>query len=107
MTQVLCEVEPKHLKDWIDQGLVTLIDVREEDEFAEGHLEAARLNPITNFDPSTLSFEKGRKLVFYCRSGHRSSIAALKWAEYACDKEAYSLKGGILAWKDEGLPIQD
>ena len=85
---------------------VILLDVRTTKEFDEGHLQNA-----LNIDVTEDGFVENAKLVLpadktiavYCRSGKRSTLAA-----GALTKEGYkvvNLKGGIVAWKEAGLPV--
>lgn len=105
MSDVLCEVDASTLKKWLDEESVTLIDVREYDEFAEKRLAGAQLFPVSDFDPEGIPVEGERRIVFYCRSGRRSSIAAVEWAHAHGLHESYSLKGGLTAWEEHSLPI--
>lgn len=85
---------------------VVLLDVRTADEFIDGHLDGA-----LNIDQAQSNFiEKAKELLptektiaVYCRSGRRSANAAGKLA--AEGYKAVNLKGGILAWKEAGMPV--
>jgi rhodanese-related sulfurtransferase len=96
-------VAPAEAAELIEAG-ATLIDVRRVYEFQAGHLEGA-----TNIEMNELSSRAGeidreRPVVFYCRTGNRSSMAAAAFAEAGYD--AHNLAGGIEAWSDEGLPLE-
>ena len=85
---------------------VVVLDVRTVAEFTEGHIERAILidQGQSNFvekAKATLPIDK--KIAVYCRSGRRSANAAGKLADigYKC----VNLKGGIIAWKDAGMPV--
>lgn len=85
---------------------VVVVDVRKVAEFTEGHIERAILIDQGQSDfvekaKSTLPIEK--RIAVYCRSGRRSANAAGKLADvgYKC----VNLKGGIVAWKDAGMPV--
>ena len=47
---------------------------------------------------------RDRPVIFYCRSGNRSSMAAAAFREAGYD--AHNLGGGIAAWNDEGRPLE-
>lgn len=87
-------------------GQARLIDVREEDEFQEGHLPKAELYPLTSFVQSVQggAFEKDQVLLVYCRSGARSGQACdyLRSQGY---QQAYNI-GGVLDYKDEFGPLE-
>jgi len=83
-----------------------VLDVRTAAEFTEGHIKGAILIDQGQSDfvekaKATLPIEK--RIAVYCRSGRRSANAAGKLADvgYKC----VNLKGGILAWKDAGMPV--
>ena len=85
---------------------VVVVDVRTIAEFTEGHIERAILIDQGQSDfvekaKATLPIEK--RIAVYCRSGRRSANAAGKLADvgYKC----VNLKGGIVAWKDAGMPV--
>lgn len=87
---------------------VVLLDVRTANEFNEGHLENAINIDIKQGDfmekaKETLPVTK--TIAVYCRSGKRSASAAMQLAEEGY--KVVNLKGGILAWKEAGMPIDN
>ena len=85
---------------------VLILDVRKADEFAEGHIKGAIL--IDQFqsdfvEQAQAKLPKEKTIAVYCRSGRRSANAADKLADvgYKC----VNLKGGIIAWKEAGMPV--
>jgi rhodanese-related sulfurtransferase len=104
MDVTIKEIDPLTLKKGLDKGEIILIDVREHLEYEEEHVSRAQLFPISHFDPRHLPDPAGKTLVFYCQMGRRSLNAAQKWAKYAGMAEAFSMKGGLKNWKDQGLP---
>lgn len=98
------EIPAIDVKKMLDSGEIILIDVREPLEYTEEHLAKAQLFPLSHFRPEALPDPTGKRLLFYCHLGRRSAMAALKWAEHSAVNEVYSLKGGIAAWKETGLP---
>lgn len=98
------EIPAIEVKKMLDSGEIILIDVREPLEYTEEHLAKAQLFPLSHFRAEALPDPAGKKLLFYCHLGRRSAIAASKWGEHSAEREVYSLKGGIAAWKEAGLP---
>ncbi|HEX4078403.1 MAG TPA: rhodanese-like domain-containing protein [Rhizomicrobium sp.] len=96
-------LEPEDVARRLAEGSVLLVDVREANEFALERIEGALLVPLSTFDPQALPDPEGRKMVFQCRSGARSTTAAVRCldAGLACGSH---MRGGILAWKAAGLP---
>lgn len=75
-----------------------LLDVRQEAEYAEGHLPGARLMPIEQLMKGNFELDPELAYVVYCRSGNRS-LAAAQWLMRKGMKKVYNLEGGLLAWE--------
>jgi rhodanese-related sulfurtransferase len=103
-TAPLITLTPEELAARLAEGNVRLIDVRSDEEVAEGVIPGAEHIPLDRFDPALLGPDDGREVVLYCRSDRRSGIAGEKLAE-ATGKPATHLEGGILAWEAAGQPI--
>ncbi len=83
-----------------------LIDVREPAEYTEGHIPGAKLIPLSELPQRISQVPSDIDLLFYCRSGKRSQMAASIVADSDIrTRNIYNIKGGILAW--EGKPIED
>jgi len=84
-----------------------LVDVREESEWANGHLpRAVHLSKgIIERDIETLMPDRGAALVLYCGGGFRSALAAdnLQKMGYT---NVVSMDGGWRAWNEAGLPVE-
>ncbi len=87
------------LTNLMDGGNIRLIDVRRDDEVAEGMIPGAEHIMLDDFDPAALDLSDGREVVLYCRSGRRSGIAAEKLAAHT-GEPAKHLGGGIIAWRE-------
>ena len=98
------EVSPERATELIRDGAVQLVDVREPYEVEAGRLEGARHVELERLASQADSLERDKPVLFYCRLGARSGMAAnaFRRAGY----EAYSLTGGIRAWHEQGLPIE-
>ncbi|HEX7565751.1 MAG TPA: rhodanese-like domain-containing protein, partial [Bradyrhizobium sp.] len=85
------------------EGRYLLVDVREPNEVAVDAYPDAVVVPLSSFDPQDIPDPHGKQVVFACRSGKRSVTASLaaQAGGFAHDKH---LAGGMLAWKDAGLP---
>lgn len=83
-----------------------ILDVRQLEEFAEGHLaQAINLDWLnqTVFINGLAKLNKQKTYYVYCRSGRRSQAAAGKLK--AEGFQVVDLKGGYLHWVELGLPI--
>ncbi len=87
-----------------DKKDLQLIDVRTADEYAEGHLAKAKLIPLQELDRRVTEIDKGKPVLLYCRSGHRSGNA-LKLLQSKGYTEAKHIEGGLNAWQAAGLPV--
>ncbi len=97
MYEEISQEEAKEIMD--SDGEYIILDVREKDEFDEGHISGAILLPYTEIENSaeTLLPDKEKLILVYCRSGRRSKIAASSLASlgYTNVKEF----GGIIDWQ--------
>lgn len=84
-----------------------LLDVREDDEWAAGHVEGARHIPMGDlpgrFDEVGDLVAGGRELVVVCRSGGRSARVVAWLTQNGVD--AVNLDGGMGAWATAGRPM--
>lgn len=85
----------------IEDSAATLLDVREDDEWAAGHAPGAVHVPLRELDPA--AYSPGRTLVVVCRSGARSSKAAAALADAGLP--VHNLAGGMSAWQRAGRPV--
>lgn len=89
----------------INQGKSVILDVREPDAFAAGHLRDAKNIPLKELPNrlGELDKFKSKAVVAVCQTGVQSAKAAaqLKKAGF---NEVFSLDGGIAAWQAQGLP---
>jgi rhodanese-related sulfurtransferase len=102
---VVEDVSLDELKRGLANGSIVLIDVREPEEWAAGHIPGALFNPLSKFDPAALPAPSDKRIVLHCRSGRRS-VSALGLAQEAgrADVKAH-FGGGMLAWQSAGEKI--
>jgi rhodanese-related sulfurtransferase len=81
-----------------------LIDVRRPYEFEGSRLPGAENIEMNQLSAAAESIERDRPLLFYCRSGNRSGMAAEAFRQAGYD--AYHLAGGIEGWVSEGRPVE-
>jgi molybdopterin/thiamine biosynthesis adenylyltransferase/rhodanese-related sulfurtransferase len=83
------------------------VDVRERDEWDEGHIPGAVFIPRGNLESRVEQAvpDKSRRVVVYCAAGNRSAFAA-KTLEELGYEDAVSLAGGFTDWKRNGFPTQ-
>jgi rhodanese-related sulfurtransferase len=98
------DLSPARVAELMRNG-AQVIDVREPYERDAGripddsaHIELDRLTDEAG------SIDRDRTVVFYCRTGQRSGLAAQAFA--AAGYDAHNLDGGLKAWVADGLPIE-
>ena len=82
---------------------VQLVDVREPYEHAAGRIEGARHVELERLASLAETLDRERPLIFYCRLGARSGMAAHAFRRAGFD--AHSMVGGLERWHGEGRPI--
>lgn len=99
---------PEELRQFIQshhEKTYTLIDVRQPEEYEQGHIPGALLLPLPDLIQTMESLPADKRLVFYCHSGGRSMAAASMVAEEGIgDGDLINLDGGILAWDGGMVP---
>lgn len=81
-----------------------LVDVRESDEYAEGHVPGAQLMPLGIVPVRAHELPRGEPVYVICASGGRSAQAAELLTEAGVD--ARSVAGGTNAWVRSGRPVE-
>ena len=89
------QISPKELDQ--KKGM-TLLDVRSDKEYEQGHIPGAVHVPLADIGDKVKKHKKDKDLVVYCRSGNQS-IWAIKRLMGMGYKNLYNLKGGYSAWK--------
>ncbi len=103
------ELEPlpaHELFERIQQGVVTVIDVRPAEEFAAGHLPHAINIPLKDLENKILQLSVEKEIIAYCRGPYcvlaYSAVAQLREHGF----KARRLENGYPEWKISGLPVQ-
>ena len=103
------ELEPvsrAELTQRMKKGLVTVIDVRPEDEFALGHVPGARNIPLGDLKRYLSKLDRKTEIVAYCRGPYCvmsfEAVAQLRKLGF----RARRLEDGLPEWKAAGLPVQ-
>jgi len=103
----ISEVDATEAKARIESGEPVVIDVREQDEWDEGHIPGAVHVPRGHLESriERLAPDPSRPVVIYCSAGNRSAFAAKTLAELGYE-DVVSLAGGFTDWKRNGFPVQ-
>jgi molybdopterin/thiamine biosynthesis adenylyltransferase/rhodanese-related sulfurtransferase len=107
----IAEVDPAEVHSMLNgagngNGGVAVVDVRESDEIAQGHIPGAKLVPRGYLESRIEGAvpDRSQHVVLYCASGNRSALAARTLAELGYENVA-SMTGGITLWKDRGYKV--
>lgn len=96
-------MEPNELRDRLDD--VQVIDVREGDEWNEGHIDGSVHIPMDEIERRLSEVGTETGVVTVCRSGQRSGEVAERLQGFGRDAE--NLDGGLQAWTDAGHHLVD
>ncbi len=99
------QLDPAEAKTRLSQKPAPiLIDVRQPEEFRQGHISGAKLIPLGELSRRIKELPTNREIICVCRSGNRSARAARQLV--AAGYQTSNLKGGMLNWSRQGLPVQ-
>lgn len=104
-TEPFIDVDPAFVSAHRDE--VALVDVREPQEFTGelGHVPGATLVPLATLTDAAAAWDPRRDIVVVCRSGGRSTRAAMELVKRGF-RRVYNLRGGMLAWNEARLPVE-
>src|SRR5579859_3500565 len=101
------EVDPAEVREHLSNGTV-LVDVREPEEWAAGHIPGAKHVPKSYLESRIEGAvpDRSAHVVLYCASGNRSVWAARTLVEDLGYEHVESMTGGITLWKDRGYNVE-
>ncbi|WP_085524392.1 rhodanese-like domain-containing protein [Tuberibacillus sp. Marseille-P3662] len=97
------DIQPKDVQEKLEKGeTLNIIDVREDEEVAEGMIPEAKHIPLGDVEDRLDEIDKGQEHIMVCRSGGRSGKAA----KYLEDKgyNVLNMEGGMLAYEGGTKP---
>ena len=103
----ISEIDATHARERIESGEPVVVDVREQDEWDEGHIGGAIHVPRGHLESriERLAPDTSRPVVVYCSAGNRSAFAAKTLTDLGYE-DVVSLAGGFTDWKRNGFPVQ-
>jgi molybdopterin/thiamine biosynthesis adenylyltransferase/rhodanese-related sulfurtransferase len=101
------EVDPAEVRDELGNGTV-LVDVREPEEWAAGHIPGAKHVPKSYLESRIEGAvpDRSQHVVLYCASGNRSAWAARTLLDDLGYEHVESMTGGFTLWKDRGYDVE-
>ena len=102
---MVATLSPTEAAEMLSRDDVDVVDVRDENEWTNGHIAQARLVPLDQLraDPER-ALRKRDSILFVCAKGVRSLTAA-KLAERLGFSKLYNLEGGTAGWAKAGFPL--
>ena len=103
----ISEIDATQARERIESGEPVVVDVREQDEWDEGHIAGAVHIPRGHLESriERLAPDPSRPVVVYCSAGNRSAFAAKTLTDLGYE-DVVSLAGGFTDWKRNGFPVQ-
>src|SRR5881296_3678954 len=95
---------PQQVAELLAKGEIQLIDVRQPEEHEAGRIAGDRFIELAQLGGQVETIDRGRPVVFYCRSGARSAMATEAFRGAGFD--AHNMAGGLLEWDAAGLPLE-
>jgi len=101
------EVDPAGVREQLAVGAL-VIDVRQDEEWATGHIPGARHVPKSHLESRIegIAPDKTQPVVLYCASGQRSAWATRTLVEDLGYEHVSSMTGGFTLWKDRGYDVE-
>jgi rhodanese-related sulfurtransferase len=93
------------LREKLEEGHGTLVDVREFGEFAGGRVSDAKLLPLGDIEDRHKELDHDKPIYVMCRTGRRSAEAQKKLRALGFTN-VINVVGGLEAWKKEQLPLE-
>jgi len=97
------ELSPARAAELVAAGTAVIVDVREPYEWEAGRIDGATHVALEHLAARAEDLPKDRAIVFQCRLGARSLMAAQAFRRAGYD--AWSMAGGLTAWDAAGLPL--
>jgi len=99
-------VSPSESTQMINHDDALILDVRESNEYSEGHIINSLHIPLSGLKTRIKELEKykNKKVIVACRSGHRSSQACANLKKGGFE-QVFNLSGGVMAWQSANLPL--
>src|SRR4051812_39346882 len=104
--QQIDEVDPGQVHELLGNG-VAIVDVRESEEWDQGHLPGAKHVPRGHLEARIegAAPDRDQRVILYCASGNRSALAAKTLRDELGYQNVESMTGGYTLWKDRGYEV--
>ena len=98
-------VSVSQTKSLLGQPDVMILDVREQEEYDQGHIPGVKLVPTGEVPNRLNEIPKDKPVIVTCHSGNRSA-AITKYLREQGYTNVHNMEGGIVAWQAAGYPVE-
>ena len=102
--EMLATTSALETANWMEQGHVHVLDVRDEYEWNEKHIPGAVHRFVGYLEENLPEFPKDSEIVVHCNVGHRSGVAVSILKRHGFER-VRNMLGGITAWEKLDLPL--
>ena len=100
-------IDPEELARRLGNGDgLTVLDVRDEDEFAEGHIPGSVHIPYGELVERSGELPRDRTIAAVCSGGKRSGLAASLLQREGFERVLHVADGGVGTWERQGHPVE-
>ncbi len=99
--KVYTDIDPKDAFGRLAEFQV--IDVREPEEWNDGHIKEATLIPLGTLTQKLSQIDQKKPVLVVCRSGRRSANASKILGSQGF--QVFNLNGGMIKWQSNNLPV--
>jgi len=103
--EMLATTSALETANWMQQGRVHVIDVRDEYEWDEKHIPGAVHNFVGYLEGNLPQLSKDSEIVVHCNVGHRSGLAVSILKRHGFTR-VHNMLGGLKAWEELDLPLE-
>lgn len=100
----LLDLEPEVVARRLEEGSLTLVDVREQYEWDAGRVPGSVHHEVERIASRAPDLDPATPVAFLCRGGVRAGMVATAFRAIGYD--AYNVRGGFTAWHAAGLPTE-
>lgn len=97
------DLDPREVAQMLADGSATVVDVREPYEWEGGRAEGTIHIGLGELSGRAGEIPQDRPVVFVCRTGSRSAMATQAFRASGFD--AHNMRGGLVEWVADGLPL--
>lgn len=99
------QLSPQEVVEYLNHKNAVIIDVRPNVSYVKGHILGANNIPCDAIEGSKLDKYRANPLILTCENGQQSLKEAIKLRKSGFN-DIFTLRGGIMAWKNANLPLK-